>query len=139
MIRKLFFLVCLVCTHLNARPLSQNFEFAYVENLEPYQVFSCSHQKASVGLYEWDVDCNVRSKKIRFWVHLAVSEFQKTGFGNNAYEVLYWVTEPVSTSHRNSSTSLWIHNSEEKNQMNRLVASLGVEEDNASLRLTWNY
>ncbi|NBT58590.1 hypothetical protein EBT16_07385 [bacterium] len=104
--------------------------------MEPHEVFSCSHEKASVGLYEWDVECTVRGELKRFWVHLAVNKYGKTHFGKNAYEVLYWVTHASSTSHRHSSTSLWIHNSEETNKMNRLISSLGIEEDQASLRLS---
>ena len=124
---------------LGAAPSFKKFEFTFVENLEPYETFPCTHQKASVGLFEWDVECAVREKRIKYWVHLAVSQYPETSFGKNAYEVLYWVTSPDSTTHRHSSTSLWIHNSEEKNRINRLAASLGIDEDNASLRLTFSY
>lgn len=120
-------------------PELRNFSFDYVQNLEPYEVFSCTHEKASVGLYEWNVDCNFRGSIKRFWVHLAASKYGKTSFGQNAYEVLYWVTNADSQTHRHSSTSLWIHNSEETNQVNRLVSSLGVEEDDAYLRVTLNF
>lgn len=120
-----------------AAPQIKNLQFEYVDNLEPYDIFPCTHEKQSVGLFEWDVECSVRSKKVKFWVHLVVQKYEKTGFGKNAYEVLYWVTN-TQHRHRHSSTSLWIHNSEELNQMNRLVSSLGIEEDNAYLRLTLN-
>ena len=89
-------------------------------------------------MFEWDVDCKVRNKTVRFWVHLVVQRYEKTQFGKNAYEVLYWVTN-TANRHRHSSTSLWIHNNEEANRMNRFVSSLGIEEDNASLRLTLNF
>lgn len=118
-----------------ATPELNQLQFEYVENLEPFEVFPCTHEKQSVGLFEWDVDCSIRGVKVKFWVHLAVQRYEKTNFGKNAYEVLYWVTN-TQNRHRHSSTSLWIHNSEELNRMNRLVSSLGIEEDNASLRLT---
>ena len=120
-------------------PNLREFSFDYVQNLDPYEVVSCTHEKASVGFYEWNVNCEVRGEVKRFWVHLAANEYGKTGFGKNAYEVLYWVTNEGAKNHRHSSTSLWIHNSEETNKMNRLVSSLGVEEDNAYLRLTLNF
>lgn len=120
-----------------AKPALGPFFFEYVENLDPGEVFPCIHEKASVGLFEWDVVCKVHQKEYRFFVHLAVQEYQKTKFGKNAYEILYWVTHRDSPlPHRHSSTSIWIHNSEEMNRMNRFVSSLGIEEDNASLRLT---
>jgi hypothetical protein len=119
------------------KPTIDSLLFEYVENLDPGEVFPCAHEKASVGLFEWDVVCKIRNKELRFFVHLAVQEYQKTKFGKNAYEILYWVTHRDSPlPHRYSSTSIWIHNSEEMNRMNRFVSSLGIEEDNASLRLT---
>lgn len=102
-------------------------------------MFSCTHEKASVGLYEWDVKCSARGEIKKFWVHLAVNQYGKTSFGKNGYEVLYWVTNPQNQNHRHSSTSLWIHNSEESNKMNHFVSSLGVEEDRAYLRLSMNF
>jgi len=114
-------------------------QFEYVENLAPYRTFPCSSEKASVGFYEWDVDCSLPEKKIRFWVHLSLREYGKTPFGENSYELLYWVTQPDSNDHRHSSTSLWIHNSEASNRLKRLSNSLGVEEDRAYLKLTLAY
>jgi len=106
---------------------SRNFSFDYVQNLEPYETFPCSHRQASVGLFEWDVECSVRGQTKNFWVHLAAREHGKTGFGKNSYEILYWVTHPEANQHRHSSSSLWIHNTQEKNKMNRLVSSLGID------------
>jgi hypothetical protein len=118
---------------------STSFQFEYVENLEPYRTFSCSHSQASVGLFEWDVVCNVDGQKKTFWVHLSLKKFKKSSWGENAYELLYWVTNSeAQTKHRHSSTSLWIHNSEKENQMRRLVSSLGIQEDDAYLRLTFD-
>lgn len=117
----------------------RSFSFNYVQNLEPYEIFSCTHQQASVGLFEWDVECEVQGEVKKFWVHLVAQTYGKTGFGKNAYEILYWVTHANAQANRHSSTSLWIHNSEEKNKMNRLVSSLGIEDDSASLRLTLDF
>jgi hypothetical protein len=88
--------------------------------------------------YEWDVVCNVDGQKKTFWVHLSLKKFQKSSWGESAYELLYWVTNSeAENKHRHSSTSLWIHNSEKENQMRRLVSSLGIQEDDAYLRLTF--
>lgn len=115
----------------------RGFSFEFVENLEPYRVFTCSHQQASVGLFEWDVECDVEGEKRVFWVHLALSKYLFDQKEQNAYEVLFWVTNAKATQqHRHSSSTLWIQNSEKNNQMNKLISSLGVDEDNASLRLT---
>lgn len=114
-------------------------QFEYVENLAPYQTFPCAYEQSSVGVYEWDIDCFLPDKTIRFWVHLSLRKFGKTPFGETSYELLYWVTKPSATDHRHSSTSLWIHNSEASNELRRLSNSLGIEEDKASLRLTLTY
>lgn len=129
----------MLCVPSWADSLFRKFSFQYVQNLEPYEIFPCTHRQASVGLFEWDVECEVDGRPKKFWVHLVAQEYGKTGFGKNAYEILYWVTNSDAKSHRHSSTSLWIHNSEEKNKMNRLVSSLGIEEDDASLRLILDY
>lgn len=124
---------------VTAKPLLREKQFEYVENLSPYRVFPCSYQQASVGLYEWDVDCALSDKTIRFWVHLSLRAYGKTPFGENSYELLYWVTQPAATSHRHSSSSVWIYNSEASNELRRLSNSIGIDEDKASLRLTLSY
>lgn len=132
-------LVFLSNQNLFAQLSSRQFFFDYVENLEPYRIFACTHSLASVGLYEWDIECNVDGKKKLFWVHLSLQKFTKSNWGESAYELLYWVTNSEAQGkHRHSSTSLWIHNSEKENQIRRLVSSLGIQEDDAYLRLTFD-
>jgi hypothetical protein len=113
--------------------------FEYKELLEPFDTYSCNHLKANVGIFDWDVSCAIRGGETRkFFAHVVVSQYPKTNFGVNSYEILYWVTDMSDPmKFHNSSSTFWIHNSSTENKMNVLEASQGIENDNAYLKLSY--
>ncbi|MEZ4750261.1 MAG: hypothetical protein R3B54_06445 [Bdellovibrionota bacterium] len=110
--------------------------FQYISLANDRQV-ACDHKKADVGVYEWDVECNVDGKLHSYFVHLALHFYPKTIHGKNAYELLYWVTDMTEAAHpKHDSSTIWIHNGSEQNYMRVLEASQGIENDLAYLKLT---
>ncbi|MCB0405606.1 MAG: hypothetical protein KDD51_12550 [Bdellovibrionales bacterium] len=111
-------------------------QFQYISLADARQ-FSCVHHKSEIGLYEWDVECGVDGKAHTYFVHLVLNFYPKTIHGENAYELLYWVTDMTDPHHpKNDSSTIWIHNGHEQNFMKVLEASQGIEDDLAYLKLT---
>ncbi|MCB0417993.1 MAG: hypothetical protein H6617_10870 [Bdellovibrionaceae bacterium] len=111
-------------------------QFQYI-SLTSERQFSCTHQKSEVGLYEWDVQCEVDGKAHNYFVHLALHFYPKTIHGTNAYELLYWVTDMTDPRNpKHDSSTIWIHNGSKENYMRVLEASQGIENDLAYLKLT---
>lgn len=139
MTKRLLLASVLYVTSATAVPLlfqPDQLQFRYQKNLEPWESAPCFHQKASVGLYEWDVECTLNRKRHLFFVHLVTSYYAQTIHGTSAYEILYWVTDMTHTgAARHDSSTVWVHNSHPENRMRVLEAAQGVEDDGASLRL----
>jgi hypothetical protein len=111
--------------------------FRYQRLVGGFENFPCRHEKASVGLYEWDVFCDLNGETHKYFVHLVLQFYPQTSHGTNAYELLYWVTDvtdPMAARH--DSSSLWFHNSSPDNFLKVLEASQGIEDDHAYLKLT---
>ncbi len=110
--------------------------FVYQELNEPWSAYSCEHQ-LSLEPYDWSVICQVGAKKKVFLVHLAVTFYNRTQFGQSAYEVLYWVTnQSTKKMQKFDSTTLWVHNHQPQSLANAFEISQGVENDFSALRLT---
>lgn len=109
--------------------------FAYQSNVEPWERFDCKHEKASVGLHEWDVYCKVGTKVHRYGVHLVLSYYARTIYGGSAYELLYWVTDWTAARPASDSTTIWFHQRELDSRAAVIEAAQGVENDLSSLRL----
>lgn len=127
-----------LCVHLGsagAFPKRSEITFQYISLTED-KAITCTHEKADVGLHEWDVTCEVGSKVHKYFVHLVLHFYPKTVHGTNAYELLYWVTDMTDQNKpRHDSSTIWIHNSQEDNFMKVLEASQGIENDLAYLKL----
>lgn len=123
---------------VRAAELSQLAElrFEYQQLTGDFQKFSCAHEKASVGLFEWDVVCQEANREHRYFVHLVLNRYRKTSLGKGSYELLYWVTDMSQARPAHDSMTLWLHNSDEAHHMAATEASLGVEDDQAYLKLT---
>lgn len=109
--------------------------FVYQSNLEPWERFTCKHEKASVGLHEWDVYCKVGERVHRYGVHLVLSYYSRTVYGGSAYEMLYWVTDWTGTRPASDSTTIWFHQKELDSRAVVIEAAQGIENDLSSLRL----
>ena len=109
--------------------------FSYQSNVEPWELFSCKHEKSTVGLHEWDVYCKVEAKVHRYSVHLVLSYYTKTIYGGSAYELLYWVTDWSFGRPASNSTTMWFHQKELDSKATVIEAAQGVENDLSSLRL----
>lgn len=115
---------------------AETMEFTYQDNLEPWPTYACRHEKASVGVYEWDVTCDVGGAKHTYSVHLALTFYPKTRFGGGAYELLYWVTDWTDKLNpKDTSVTTWTHLASTDARAAVMEASLGVENDRASLKL----
>ena len=116
----------------------EQLDFKYKELVEPFNEYPCHHQKASVGIYDWDVSCLVRGNVRKYFAHMAVSLYPKTNFGVNSYEILYWVTDKTdSKKNLNTSSTIWVHNSSPENVMRVLEVSQGIENDLSALKLVY--
>ncbi len=110
--------------------------FQYQDLLDPYTTHACEWKKSTVGLYEYDVTCEVDLVKRVFFVHLVLQWYPKTIHGVSAYELLYWVTDFTSMSKpKNYSMTVWSHNSVTENRLQFLDAALGIDSDLAYLKL----
>lgn len=135
--RSFFVFFILFGTQLYAESPEQ-LHFEYQELVEPYTKFECSHQKANVGIYDWDVLCEGKDFTRKYFAHVAVSFYPKTVFGVNSYEVLYWVTDATNAKkYLHSSSTIWMHNSSRENTLHVLEVSQGVENDLAALKLVY--
>jgi hypothetical protein len=110
-------------------------KFNYQELNSPWASYSCKHEED--GPVDWKVYCLIdQGKVVKFAVHLIVNFYQKSTYGNSAYEVLYWVTDRTEPNRRTyDSTTMWIHNTEAKNRATRFEIGQGVLNDMVSLRL----
>ncbi len=114
---------------------AQDIEFTYQENFAPWSKLSCSHKRGNIPL-DWAVSCGPEGQK-EFRVHLKLSYYKRTIYGNSGYELLYWLTQTrggPEGSKYNSST-FWFHNSKKSAVANVIQAATGVENDQAVLRL----
>lgn len=114
----------------------QQILFAYQSNVEPWDRVDCKHERASVGVHEWDVYCKVGLKMHRYGVHLVLSYYPKTIHGGSSYEVLYWVTDWTGVQPVSDSTTIWIHQKDLDARAVVIEAAQGVENDLSSLSLT---
>jgi hypothetical protein len=119
-----------------AQLLPEDIRFSYQQNVEPWDQYSCKHERANVGVHEWDVYCKVGNKVHRYGVHLVLSWYPRTIHGGSAYELLYWVTDWTGSRPASDSTAIWFHQREEGAKAAVIEAAQGVENDLSSLRLT---
>lgn len=123
-----------------SQPVVQNLtheqlKFVYQELNSPWPSFACKHEED--GPFDWKVYCKLDNKVAEFGVHLLINRYAKTRFGQGAYEVLYWVTDRTSPKVRvYDSTTLWIHNSTNDNNVNQFNLNQGIVNDMAALQLT---
>jgi hypothetical protein len=114
----------------------EQLEFRYQELLEPFDQVECKHEKAAVGLFEWDVYCKLGEQIHVFAVHLVLSRYGRTRYGESAYELLYWVTDRSQSQVRVfDSSTLWIHLDQAQTRASVIETSVGIENDLAALRL----
>lgn len=117
------------------KPVRGDVLFTYQKLTDPFPETRCSTQ-ALPNPYDRKVMCELDGIRHEFVVHLALGFYPKTIEGVSAYELLYWVTDFTDPKlPKNDSTTLWIHNSHEENRMKRIESSLGIENDEAYLRL----
>jgi hypothetical protein len=114
----------------------KDFNFTYQSNVEPWDSVTCKHEKATVGMFEWDVYCLVGRKVHRYSVHLVLSFYPLTRYGGSAYELLYWVTDWTTPRPVSDSTTTWFHQKLPDSKAAVIEAAQGIENDLSSLRLT---
>jgi hypothetical protein len=120
---------------LTLRP--EQLAFHYQESVDPWRRFACKHEKADVGVYEWDAYCKIDGVVHRYGVHLVLSYYPRTVYGHGAYEILYWVTDrTVRDEWTGHSSTIWIHLDDEKSRARVIELAQGVENDLAALGLT---
>jgi hypothetical protein len=143
-VRLCFFAALAIDTAASANPAgiaidtkASQMSFRYQENLEPWASADCKHERATSGLFEWNVYCDVGGTVHAYGVHLVLSFYERTRRGPSAYELLYWVTDRTRTPALGfTSTSLWFYNTQDTNRAALMEVGLGVENDAASLWLS---
>lgn len=116
---------------------AENFRFRY-EPVEGEAATLCTHKKIR-DLPDWNVVCETGYGKKTYSVHLIVREYPRAG--ETGVEILYWVSEPGETPtspHKFHSTSALLHLRGEKAGLGDFIMSQGVENDFASLVLSWD-
>lgn len=111
-------------------------EFIYQQLGEPWDSVNCEQEAIESNPYDRNVFCSLNGIKHWFLVHLVLNYYPKTNEGLGAYEMLYWVTDFTDPKQpRSDSHTLWIHNSSAENRVKLFESSVGIENDNAYLRL----
>ena len=135
-----YFLLVLLLTPLiaNSSPINLragNIEFRYQSLQEPFPSFPCTHKPdPNENPYDRQVECkDPQTGRLHSYdVHLALDFYS----GVSKYELLYWVTDKTDKdNYGHSSSTIWIHNGAQGNQMKDIEVSQGIEQDNAYLKL----
>jgi hypothetical protein len=112
-----------------------NFTFQYVPN-EGEVATPCVHKRIR-DLPDWEVICEGPRVKKRFVAHVIIRDVQREK--TSSVELLYWVTQrglDSVTPPKFHSTTALMH-FEGKAAPMAMTLFQGVENDFASLRLTW--
>lgn len=116
---------------------SNEITFIHIQNESPWESAKCTHFSAEQS-YDWNVTCDLNGTIKTYLVHLALDFYPFSQFVKSAYELLYWITDRSNpSSPKFSSTSMWIHSSLEDPRANLFEVGLGVDEDHATLKLSF--
>ncbi|WP_208404686.1 hypothetical protein, partial [Bacillus velezensis] len=92
-----------------------------------------------VGMYEWDVACQVGRTLRRFNVHFVITFYPKVKSATSAHEIMYWVTDWQDTSKPTShSSTIWLYHRAAEEGLQGMELSQGIDSDNATLRLNYS-
>ena len=119
---------------------SVEMKFSYVPNEAPELpnggILECRHARVR-DLPDWTVTCGPQGEKT-FSAHVVIRIAKRSQEPGTMLEILYWVTEPGDspTSVRKYHSTTALLQLKDPTDLMRLVLFQGVENDQASLRMT---
>lgn len=109
--------------------------FLYQKLTEPFDSAPCQFEMSPTNPFDRTVRCELNGVRHEFDVHLMLSFYPKSNEGGSAYELLYWVTDLSEPKPKHDSHTLWFHNENSDDRARVIESSVGIEDDNAYLRM----